>query len=170
LQNIVGTSFVILGVIILSLSKPAEGQWNKKDVVFPILGALAFGISTTLRKSGLMVVQVPVLGAAVTLGSAFLVVLGMIYIRGGRRALIFNRQSSGWLFGAALFNSAAILSFFSALNLGQIVRVEPLVACNPLLALIGSAIFLKQLEKLTKRVVFGALVTILGTLLVVTAR
>lgn len=170
LQNIVGTSFVILGVIVLSLSKPAEGEWNRKDVIFPALGALAFGISTTLRKSGLTIVQVPVLAAAVTLGTAFLVVLGIIYIRGGRGALIFNRQSNGWLFGAALFNTAAILSFFSALNLGQIVRVEPLVACNPLLALIWSAIFLKQLEKLTRRVVFGALVTVLGTLLVVTAK
>jgi drug/metabolite transporter (DMT)-like permease len=170
LQNIVGTSLVILAVIVLSLSKPAQGEWNKKDVVFPVLAAVAFGISTTLRKSGLMVVQIPVLAAAVTLGTAFLVVLGMIYIRGGRRALIFNRQSIGWLFGAALFNTVAILSFFSALNLGQIVRVEPLVACNPLLALIWSAIFLKQLEKLTGRVVFGALVAVLGTLLVVTAK
>jgi uncharacterized membrane protein len=170
LQNIAGTSLVILGVIILSLSKPAEGEWNKKDVVFPVLGALAFGISTTLRKSGLAIVQIPVLAAAVTLGTAFLVVLGMVYLRGGRDALIFNRQSSRWLFGAALFNTAAILSFFSALNLGQIVRVEPLVACNPLLALLWSAIFLKQLEKLTARVLLGALVTVLGTLLVVTVK
>ena len=50
LQNIIGTSLVIIGVIILSSSKPAEGQWRKFDVIYPILGALAFGISTTLEK------------------------------------------------------------------------------------------------------------------------
>jgi uncharacterized membrane protein len=169
-QNIAGTGLVILGVIILSLSKPAQGEWNKRDVIYPLLGAVAFGISTNLRKSGLMVVQLPVLAAAVTLGTAFLVVLGIISIRGGRGALIFNRQSNGWLFGAALLNTAAILSFFSALNLGQIVRVEPLVACNPLLTLLLAGIFLRQLERLSPRVLVGALVTVIGTVLVVTVK
>jgi drug/metabolite transporter (DMT)-like permease len=170
LRNIIGTCLVIVGIIILSLSKPTEGKWDKKGIIFPVLGALAFGISTTLRKTGLMTVQVPALAAAVTVGTAFFVLLGIIYLRGGRQALKFNRQSSGWLFGAALVNTGAILSFFSALNLGKIVRVEPLVACNPLLTLILTGIFLRQLEKLTARVVFGALVTIIGTVLVVTAK
>ena len=170
LQNIVGTSFVIVGIIILSMSKPAELPWNKRDIVFPVLGALAFSISTTFRKSGLMTVQVPLLAAAVTVGTAFFVLLGIIYLQGGRRVLKFNRQSGGWLFGAALVNTGAILSFFSALNLGKIVRVEPLVACNPLLTLILAGIFLRQLETLTARVVLGALVTIIGTVLVVAAK
>ena len=169
LQNILGTGLVVLGVVILSLSKPAEGEWHKRGVIYPILGALAFGISTNLRKSGLMMVQVPVLAAAVTLGSAFLVVLGIIYLRGGRSALAFNRQSNSWLFGAALLNTAAILSFFSALNLGQIVRVEPLVACNPLLTLLFAGIFLRHLEKLSARVIVGALITVSGTVLVLTS-
>jgi uncharacterized membrane protein len=52
LQNIIGTAFVIIGAIILSSSRPAEGQWRKLDIIYPILGALAFGISTTLRKTG----------------------------------------------------------------------------------------------------------------------
>jgi len=170
LQNIVGTGFVIAGVIILSLSKPAELPWNKRDIVFPVLGAVAFGISTTFRKSGLMTVQVPILAAAVTVGTAFFVLLGIIYLQGGRRVLKFNRPSSSWLFGAALVNTGAILSFFSALNLGKIVRVEPLVAWNPLLTLILASIFLRQLEQLTARVVFGAVVAVIGTVLVVTAK
>jgi drug/metabolite transporter (DMT)-like permease len=117
----------------------------------------------------LAAVQIPVVGAAMTLGSAFVVLLGIIYLRGGRSALLFDRESNPWLLGGALFNSAAILSFFSALNLGQIVRVEPLVACNPLLTLLFAAIFFRQLEKFTGRVVIGALVTVAGTVLVVMA-
>jgi uncharacterized membrane protein len=170
LKNVVGTGLVVLGVIILSSSKPPEGEWKKQDVLFPIFAAVAFGVSTNLRKIGLTAVQIPVLGAAVTLGSAFVVLLGIIYFLGGRSALLFDRQSSRWLLAGALFNSAAILSFFSALNLGQIVRVEPLVACNPLLTLLFAAIFFRQLEKFTGRVVIGALVTVAGTVLVVLAR
>ena len=135
-----------------------------------MLGALAFGISTTLRKTGLMLVPMPLLGAAVTVGTAFFVLLGIIQFRGGRSVLKFNRRSNAWLFGGAVFNSGAILSFFSALSVGKIVRVEPLVACSPLLTIVWAAIFLKQIETLSARVVFGALVTVVGTVLVVSVK
>jgi uncharacterized membrane protein len=84
--------------------------------------------------------------------------------------LLFNRRCSAWLFAGALINSAAILSFFSALNVGTVVRVEPLVACNPLLTILWASIFLRQLETLSWRVVAGALVTVAGTVLVVTVK
>ncbi|MGZ8424639.1 MAG: DMT family transporter [Candidatus Binatia bacterium] len=169
-QNILGTCLVILGVVILSTSRPATGEWDKKDVIYPLLAALAFGISTTLRKSGLMAIHVPLLAAAVTVGTAFVVLLAIVWFRGGSAVLRFNRRSSSWLFGGALINSAAILSFFSALNVGTVVRVEPLVACNPLLTLVWASIFLRQLETLSWRVVAGALVTVAGTVLVVTVQ
>ena len=169
-QNMLGTCLVILGIIVLSSSKPAAGEWRKKDIICPLLGAVAFGVSTTLRKSGLMTVPLPLLAAAVTVGTAFVVLLLIIRVRGGRQALKFHRQSDGWMFGAALVNTGAILSFFSALNLGKVVRVEPLVACNPLLTILWAAIFLRQIERLSPRIIFGALVTVAGTVLVVTAR
>lgn len=169
-QNILGTCLVILGIMILSYGNPAHGEWYKMDIIFPFLGAVAFGISTTLRKIGLLAVPVPLIGAAVTVGSAFLALLGIVRLRGGRRAVKFNRQSAGWLFGAALVNTAAILSFFAALNVGKVVRVEPLVACNPLLTILWTGIFLRQIEPLTGRIVLGALVTVAGTVLVVTAK
>jgi drug/metabolite transporter (DMT)-like permease len=170
LQNIIGTSLVIIGVIILSASQPPAGQWRHLDVIYPILGALAFGISTTLRKTGLMAVQTPILAAAVTVGTAFFVLLAIIQMQGGRRALKLNRQSSGWLLAAALVNTGAILSVFSALNVGNVVKVEPLIACNPLLTLLWASIFLKQIEALSVRTFVGALVTVAGTVLVATVK
>jgi DME family drug/metabolite transporter len=168
--NIIGTGLVILGVVILSVSEPPAGDWNRKDVIYPVLAAFAFGVSTTLRKTGLMTIQVPLLGAAVTVATAFCVLLGIVRLRGGTAILKFNRASNGWLFGGALFNTGAILSFFSALNVGQIVQVEPLVACNPLFTMLWAAVFLKQIEQLNARVVFGGLVTVGGTVLVMTSR
>lgn len=168
LQNVIGTGLVILGVIVLSSGQPADGQWRKLDIVYPILAALAFGISTTLRKSGLMVVQRPILAAAVTVGTGLFVLLAIVQMQGGRRVLILSRQNAGWLFAAALVNTAAILSVFSALNVGQVVRVEPLIACNPLLSLLWAAILLREIERLSARVIIGAAVTVGGTVLVAT--
>lgn len=168
LQNIIGTGLVVLGIIVLSSGKPANGDWRKMDIVYPILAALAFGISTTLRKSGLMAVQRPILAAAVTVGTGLLVLLAIVQMQGGRRVLILSRQNASWLFAAAAVNTAAILSVFSALNVGQVVRVEPLIACNPLLSLLWAGILLRKIEHLSARVILGAAVTVGGTVLVAT--
>jgi uncharacterized membrane protein len=108
---------------------------------------MAFGISTTLRKSGLNQLPNPLLAAAVTVGTAFLVLCTIAHLGFGRRALQFNHQGSGWLFAAALFNAGAILSPFFALVIGKIVEIEPLVACNPLLTLLWTAFFLRGIER-----------------------
>ena len=170
MQNMLGTCLVILGVVILSASSSNKGDWHKRDMIYPLFGALAFGISTTLRKTGLMTIPVPLLAAAVTVGTAFFVLLASVRWQGGFSILKFNRRSSAWLLGGALVNTGAILSFFSALNVGKIVHVEPLVACNPLLTIIWAAIFLRQLESLSRRVALGALFTVAGTMLVMTAK
>ena len=170
MQNIIGTCLVILGVIVLSSRNAGDGHWRIKDLVYPLLAALAFGISSNLRKAGLTAVSQPLLGAAVTLGTAFLVLLIIVQLRGGRQALKWDGQSGRWLFAGALVNTGALLSFFAALNLGQVVRVEPLVACNPLLSILWTGIFLRSIERLSSRIVAGALVTVAGTMLVVTAK
>jgi uncharacterized membrane protein len=72
--------------------------------------------------------------------------------------------------GVAVVNTGAILSFFSALHIGKIVRIEPLVACNPLLTFLWAAIFLRAVEQLSIRMVVGACVTVTGTVVVVTAK
>jgi uncharacterized membrane protein len=50
------------------------------------------------------------------------------------------------------------------------VIVEPLVSSNPVLTLLLTAIFLRDLEALSLRVIIGAVLTVAGTILVVTVR
>lgn len=167
-QNIIGTSLVILGVIVLSSIRPAEGQWRKMDVIYPVLGAVSFGISTNLRKAGLLVENIPLMAAAVTAGTAFLFSLCLLQAKGGRKIFRLPRNSFAWFFVAGLFNTAAMLSVFYALSFGKVVIVEPLVSLNPVLAIILTALFLRDLEAISARVVIGAICTVAGTILVVT--
>jgi uncharacterized membrane protein len=169
-QNIIGTILVISGVVILSMIKPAEGPWQKRDVVYPIIGAVAFGISSTLRKAGLDVVPIPILAAAVTAGTAALFSFALLRCQSGAQAFQLTQKGAAWLFSAGLFNTAAMLSVFYALSHGKVVIVEPLVSSNPVLTLLLAAIFLRGLEALTVRVITGALLTVLGTILVVTVK
>lgn len=169
-QNILGTLLVISGVIILSVAKPAQGEWRKLDVIYPLVGAMAFGASAILRKAGLGYVDIPVMAAAVTAGSAALFSLALLQFRGGKEAFKLTRRSAAWLFTAGLVNTAAMLSVFYALSHGKVVIVEPLVSSNPVLTLLLTAIFLRDLEAINMRVIIGALLTVTGTVLVVTAK
>jgi drug/metabolite transporter, DME family len=169
-QNIIGTVLVISGVIMLSMVKPATGQWRKTDIIYPILGAIAFGISANLRKAGLEAIDLPVLAAAVTAITAALFSFGLLQLKGGREAFKLSRTSAAWLFTAGFINTAAMLSVFYALSVGQVVVVEPLVSSNPVLTLLLTAIFLKDLEALSFRVIVGCFLAVLGTVLVVTVR
>jgi DME family drug/metabolite transporter len=169
-QNIAGTVLVICGVITLSIVKPNQGEWRKMDIFYPILGAVAFGISANLRKGGLDAINVPVLAAAVTAATAALFSLGLLQWNGGREAFKLSRKSAGWLLTAGFFNTAAMLSVFYALSFGKVVIVEPLVSSNPVLTLLLTALFLKDLEVLSARVIVGSLLAVIGTILVVTVK
>ena len=169
-QNIVGTLLVISGVIILSAARPAQGEWRKLDVIYPLVGAMAFGASAILRKAGLDYGGVPVMAAAVTAGSAAIFSFALLQFRGGKEALKLSRRSAAWLFTAGLINTAATLSVFYALSHGKVVIVEPLVSSNPVLTLLFTAIFLRDLEAINARVIIGALLTVAGTILVVTVK
>jgi drug/metabolite transporter, DME family len=133
-QNIVGTCLVIGGIAILSCSRASStDKWRRKDIVYPLLGAVAFGVSTLLRKRGLLEIPNPLLAAALTVGSAFVFFLVIVAFRGGRRALQFKPIGSAWLFGAALVNMCAILSFSRRSTLGKSSgssRWSPVIPCS----------------------------------------
>lgn len=167
-QNILGTMLVILGVVILSSIRPVGGPWRKMDVIYPVMGAIAFGISTNLRKAGLLIDGIPLMAAAVTALTAFIFSCVLLKAKGGRRAFLLPRSSLAWYFAAGVFNTAAMLSVFYALSVGKVVIVEPLIAANPVLSLLLTSIFLKDLEAISLRVLVGAACTVAGTVLVVT--
>ena len=168
LQNILGTALVMVGVVILSSKRSAQGQWRKMDVIYPLLGAASFGISSTLRKGGLNVDNLPLVAAAFTATTGFLFSIGLLRVSGGMRVFRLPRKSLGWYFIAGVFNTSAMLAVFYALSEGKVVIVEPIVAANPVLSVVLTAVFLKDLESISARVVMGAVCTVVGTLLVVT--
>jgi DME family drug/metabolite transporter len=166
-QNFFGTTLVISGIAVLSGARGGKTEWRRLDLIYPVIAAVAFGISSNLRKLGLLIVNDPLMAAAVTAGTAFVFSISLLQTRGGVTALRLSRANAGWFFAGGLANTAATLSVFYALSLGEVVVVEPLVSSNPVISLVLSALFLKDLETITPRVVLGALFTVAGTILVV---
>lgn len=169
-QNFLGTALVIFGVVILSGTGAGKKSWRKMDIIYPLVAAFSFGISSNLRKLGLLISNLPLMAAAVTSTTALLFAVPMLRVRMGRQGLQLSRGSFGWFFASGIANTGAMLSTFYALGFGKVVVVEPLVASSPVLVIVLTAIFLRDLEVITPRVVAGATCTVLGTILVVTLK
>lgn len=167
-QNILGTSLVILGVVILSHTRTENSQWRKLDLVYPVLAAIAFAMSSNLRKLGLLIASLPLMAATVSATTALVFTVIFQQAQGGWRTFALSRRSFGWFVATGVAHTTAMLSSFYALSFGKIVIVDPLISASPVLTLFLSTLFLKDLESITPRVVMGAICTVIGSILVVT--
>ncbi len=59
-----------------------------------------------------------------------------------------------------------MISMFYAYSEGKVGIVAPLIATNPLFALLFSYVFLKNTEKISYKIVIGAGITLLGVILI----
>jgi uncharacterized membrane protein len=57
-----------------------------------------------------------------------------------------------------------LLVVLYALSFGPVVMVTPLTATLPLWVVIGSKLFLRDVEKITTRTVIGAILVVAGTI------
>ena len=78
----------------------------------------------------------------------------------GRRPLFF-------IVVGALFNALAALFFWTAIQHGNLLQVVPISRISVLLMIFTSWLFYRKLERVTARVVYGGLLSVVGVFLVV---
>jgi uncharacterized membrane protein len=162
-----GTLLVILGIVLLSHRTDPGRRIRLRYVFFPLLASLLAGFSQVLRKVGLGSVPHPILAAAVTSTSSFLVVvLGFLIVGKSAQLFKFTRQSLPYLLGAGACISISMVAIYYALDLGQVVVVIPLSSTGPLFALILTSILLRDSERVTGKVVAAAMLIVGGAILI----
>jgi drug/metabolite transporter (DMT)-like permease len=68
---------------------------------------------------------------------------------------------------AGFFSSAGIVFMLLALNRSPLVVIAPILAINPIFAIILSSIFIGRLEKITIRIIIGAVFVFSGVVLII---
>ena len=138
---------------------------RKIDYLFPILAGATTGVSSVMLKIGLSKMPSPLLAAwiGVTVALLLLPLLAFIFPPGER----FGLRAPGlpWLLLGAVAATVAVYALYLALNLGQVSVVTTLNQTSPLFVLILSVLFIRQLERVTLRVVAGAILTVGGGIL-----
>jgi drug/metabolite transporter, DME family len=167
LPIIAATLMIIAGVTLLSwrsgsmkLAGSAVFLW------YPIAASALAGATQVVRKFGLAAVPHPFLAAAVTATSSFVVsIVTLWYVEKSKETWKMNRQCFWWFLAAGVTISLGMVCIYYALDLGKVSVVIPISSTGPFFSLILAAIFLRDVEKVTLRIVTSAAMIVGGVLL-----
>ncbi|MEI9475460.1 MAG: EamA family transporter [Deltaproteobacteria bacterium] len=138
---------------------------------YPLLAACLFGVSVSLRKLGLGVVNSPLLGATVTSGTSWCVITLFMMARGQLKGVFqVKKRSLVYFFIGGTMNCIAWLALFQALSIGRVSIVSPLAGCCSLFSLLLNVIFLRETERINVKIVFGTLLVVGGAVTLSLAR
>lgn len=162
----VGAVLCVAGLWFISHRRRGEADWRTIDLLFPLGAALLTAISQNIRKSGLLILPNPFIAAAVTTTTSLVVFFLSLVLTGQIRSIKWDGRCLPSYGSAALISIVAQVFTFTALSAGQVSVIVPLVNTNPLFIVILSALFLKDVEKVTGLVVTGAILTVGGVALI----
>lgn len=161
-----GTSLIVASVWLVSARVKGEKEWKLFDIVFPLGAALVAAVSQNLRRGGLLIFPDPYVGAAVSTTTSLVIFVVILLAAGRIRLLVSQRQSFPFFGSAALVSAGAQVLNFMALSMGEVSVMVPLLDTTPLFTVLFSAIFLRDLEKVTPRIVLGALLMVSGVIII----
>ena len=148
---------------------PPAGKAGSERVGFfvSILAGAALGIGAVLVKIGLAITPSPLLAAwtGSSMAVLFFPFLALCFPMGERRGIRLGALR--WLIPAGAVAATAIYSLILAIHLGEVSIVTTLYQTSPLMVLVLTVIFLRRLERVTPRVVLGALLTVGGGSMVI---
>jgi uncharacterized membrane protein len=164
---VAATFMIIVGITLLSwrggsmkLTGSALYLW------YPIAASALAGASQVVRKFGLAAVPHPFLAAAVTASSSLIVsLLTMWYVEKTQETWKMNRDCFGWFLAAGITVSSAMICIYFALDLGKVSVVIPISSTGPFFSLILTAIFLRDVERVTLRTVMSAAMIVGGVMM-----
>jgi drug/metabolite transporter (DMT)-like permease len=168
---IAGTTLIVAGIALISLqpeSRNTSFRWW--HIGFPLAAALLAGISHPLRRYALILADEPLFFAAVVGLVSWIWMVAYLLLPVSNERPVWNQKSIGWFLVAAGFETLGILLVITALSIGRVVIVSPIVATSPLWVLVGTWLFLRGIENLTPRIVLGALCVVFGTIAISVAR
>jgi DME family drug/metabolite transporter len=164
---IVATLTIMAGIALLSwrsgsmkLAGSAVFLW------YPIAASALAGASQVVRKFALAAVPHPFLAAAVTASSSLVVsILTLWYVEKSQETWKMNRHCFWWFLAAGVTISLGMACIYYALDLGKVSVVIPISSTGPFFSLIFAALFLRDVERVTLKIILAAAMIISGVLL-----
>ena len=166
LTNLLGTFLIVLGITSLSW-KGAAKTWQTRNLLFPLTAAFLFAARDNMVRLGLLQIESPIVGAAIA-ASTSLATMSVVYLAFEEKKPLGNSVQRGLtLFaGAGFMNFLSYVFAYTALSMERVSLMSPLINGSSLFILPLSALFLKDVEKITARIIGPTLLVLLGVFLI----
>ena len=161
---LVGVICIVGGGVLLAGGGKTEGAWRSRDLAFPLLAALGFALRDNIFRLGFRHYDDPTLAAAAL---ASLAVMGTVtFLQRGSGHIRIERAAFPFLAASGLAEACGYLTALRAFQGGDVSVVSPLVSTYGLVALVLAALFLRDLERVSFRVVLAAALIVSGVFVV----
>lgn len=166
-----GVVVLVAGLVVLTLSKGGDlSGWQPRDLLYPLAAAATFGLGNVVRRFGFTTTDASVLQAvALNEVGAMVGLLAYTVVAGRGDVLRAPRATYRYFAGSGLLTAVALLSLFAALSRGRVAVVDPLAGTAPLFTTLFAALLLGDLERVTRGVVAGAALIVVGAALITVA-
>lgn len=167
-----GVMLLLVGGIVVAVDArhtPVAGDGRPEwvDLAFPLGAALGYGVDPVITKVGLATGASTLVGVTVRVVAAaggFGLYLGWRAARGDGLGV---SRPNRWLVVAGIGNTVYLLAYYAALASTPVSVVTPVLGVSSLFVVAGAAAFLRRDERVTWRLVAGAVLVVLGIALVV---
>jgi drug/metabolite transporter (DMT)-like permease len=161
-----GTTLIVGSLWLISGKQESDTNWRLIDSLFPIGAALISTLSQSLRKKALAIIPDPFIAVAVVTTVSLILLLTFVFVTGRTVQLRMERKSLGFFFAAALVAVTAQVLNFIALGRGELSVIIPLLNTTPLFTVFFSLLFLRGIEIINSRIMFGATLMVGGVVLI----
>ena len=166
--NWAGILMVFLGGILVEWSsREAKSQkHSKKDLIFPVLGGVALGFGSLLRKSALILFDAPVLGVAVAYTVSLLPFLVILAFSAQTRKGLSLKRDTRLFWVAGVGQAVTWMLSFYALSFDEVSVITPLLSIEPVFVALFAFLYLRKIEHVSTRLVVSVVLTVIGVVLV----
>jgi uncharacterized membrane protein len=168
-SQLTGITVLVVGLVLLSVSDGGDiGGWNRSDLLLPVGAAGFFGLGFVIRRFGLSEFDITPLQAVAVNETAAL--LSLILFASLNTDTKFNTSKKSYIYFilAGVITAIGLLAFFTALSIpeGKVASVDPIAATAPLFTVFFSRLSSRTPEKITRRLLLGLVLTVLGAILI----
>jgi len=167
----VGTSLVICGAVLLGGSMQSNnsksGGSAKAGLVFSVLSSMAVGLFSVFGKMGLNIYDEPILGVAIGNATALLFYTLIVAVSDNMRSdMSVNRHAFRLFWKPGVLFCLAWIAYYYAILFGDVVVVTPISNTEALFVFLFAYLYLEKLEKITSKLILGAVIIIFGVALI----
>jgi len=167
---LLGTVVIVAGIVVLSRdvrAQTAAADHSLLVALYPLAGAVFLSIAIIFRKLALTAGIAPLEAATVNMVVGFLVVTPPLATGWREEVFDIDRNALRNFVVASTIMAVAFAFYFTGLQVTNASIFFPLVQTQPLFAVGLSAVFLRQLEVVTRWTLLGSTIIVAGAALVV---